>query len=188
LGSDLKKLLVCSCGSVLFILWGYYTRRLLQPDGSVESLRVHRVRCKSCGRTHAVLPVFLSGHVRHVLEVVEACLKAMIDQGYSVARSWSWSAIEVPQDVSTLYRWIGRIGCHCTDVLFHLQAHLLFVQPDFDLNTLQASVLQRQGGIAACWFLAKAIIESDLALPEHTPLTFLNYFCWQKLGVALLDP
>ena len=47
--------LTCSCGrSACLSIHGYYTRGVLLPDG-VRPLRICRVRCSECGKTHALL-------------------------------------------------------------------------------------------------------------------------------------
>ena len=47
--------LTCSCGhSGTFIKHGYYVRRIKEEDSSL-SLKLCRVKCKHCGRTHAIL-------------------------------------------------------------------------------------------------------------------------------------
>ena len=46
----------CSCGHAgCLVRHGYYRRKLKTADGTV-TLRILRVRCKECGRTHAILP------------------------------------------------------------------------------------------------------------------------------------
>ena len=47
--------LTCTCGhSACLTIHAYYTRSVFLPDG-VHPLRVCRVRCSECGRTHALL-------------------------------------------------------------------------------------------------------------------------------------
>lgn len=47
--------LKCSCGhSACLSIHAYYTRGILLPDG-LHRLRICRVRCSECGRTHAIL-------------------------------------------------------------------------------------------------------------------------------------
>ena len=47
--------LTCTCGhSACLSIHAYYTRSVFLPDG-VHSLRICRVRCSECGRTHAIL-------------------------------------------------------------------------------------------------------------------------------------
>ena len=49
-------LLKCSCGHTGCLeRHGYYKRKLKTPWGIIE-LRILRVRCKECGKTHAILP------------------------------------------------------------------------------------------------------------------------------------
>lgn len=48
--------LPCSCGHVgCLVRHGYYRRRLKTRQGTIV-LNVLRVKCKECGRTHAILP------------------------------------------------------------------------------------------------------------------------------------
>lgn len=46
----------CSCGHAGHLVrHGYYSRRLKTSHGTIV-LRILRVKCKECGRTHAILP------------------------------------------------------------------------------------------------------------------------------------
>ena len=48
--------LSCSCGHAgCLVRHGYYRRRLKTRQGTIV-LRILRVKCKECGRTHAILP------------------------------------------------------------------------------------------------------------------------------------
>ena len=51
-------LLECTCKRHNMVVHGYYTRKLKTNNGNVE-LVILRVRCKDCGRTHAVLISFI---------------------------------------------------------------------------------------------------------------------------------
>ena len=47
--------LVCPCGHAACLsIHGYYSRSVKTPDGSIK-LRICRVKCSECGRTHALL-------------------------------------------------------------------------------------------------------------------------------------
>ena len=47
--------LTCTCGhSGCLSIHGYYNRYIKNPDGKIR-FRICRVKCKSCGRTHALL-------------------------------------------------------------------------------------------------------------------------------------
>lgn len=51
--------LTCTCGhSGCLHIHGYYERFLKTPEGRLK-LRICRVRCECCGKTHAVLPSFI---------------------------------------------------------------------------------------------------------------------------------
>ena len=63
--------LTCSCGkSGLLVKHGYYKRNVKNNDGKV-TLTILRVKCKSCGKTHAIFPecivpysqILLSDHI-----------------------------------------------------------------------------------------------------------------------------
>ena len=46
----------CSCGHAgCLVRHGYYSRRLKTRQGTIV-LRILRVKCRECGRTHAILP------------------------------------------------------------------------------------------------------------------------------------
>ena len=51
-------LLECTCKRHNMVVHGYYTRKLKTKSGNIE-LVILRVRCKDCGRTHAVLISFI---------------------------------------------------------------------------------------------------------------------------------
>ena len=48
--------LTCTCGhSGCLTIHAYYSRKVKLPDGSSIRLRILRVKCSECGRTHAIL-------------------------------------------------------------------------------------------------------------------------------------
>ena len=51
-------LLECTCKRHNMVVHGYYTRKIKTNNGNIE-LVILRVRCKDCGRTHAVLISFI---------------------------------------------------------------------------------------------------------------------------------
>lgn len=51
--------LSCPCGhSACLTVHGYYTRHVKQGDGSIP-LRICRLKCSCCGKTHSLIPAFL---------------------------------------------------------------------------------------------------------------------------------
>jgi len=70
----------CSCKMKgHFIKHGYYSRNVKTPVGYIY-LHILRIRCKHCGRTHAILPSFVVPYSRHLLEdhirIAKATLEA----------------------------------------------------------------------------------------------------------------
>jgi len=56
--------LSCNCGhSSCFVRHGYYHRKLKTRQGTLD-LRILRVKCKACGRTHAILPELVVPYVQ----------------------------------------------------------------------------------------------------------------------------
>ncbi len=71
--------LPCSCGrSGSLIRYGSYRRRV-KTDGSVCHLKVRRVLCCSCGRSHALLPSALVPYSQIPLEDQVAVVQAFED-------------------------------------------------------------------------------------------------------------
>ena len=58
-----------------FYLWGIYRRTFRLPDLSV-SLRIQRIRCNSCGHTHALLPDWIIPYSQIRLSVCAAVIVA----------------------------------------------------------------------------------------------------------------
>lgn len=71
--------LTCSCGlSGSLIKHGYYNRSIKTPDGII-TLSILRMKCKHCGKTHAIFPwtvvpysqVLLNDHVSIISTYIE---------------------------------------------------------------------------------------------------------------------
>lgn len=72
--------LSCSCG--LFgslIKHGYYTRSIKTSSGIIP-LSILRVKCRHCGRTHAVLPFLIVPYSRVLLDTHLAIITAYISK------------------------------------------------------------------------------------------------------------
>ena len=65
----------CSCGAIGdFIKYGTY-HRTVKELGATFSMKVQRVKCKSCGYTHAVLPGQLVPYQQHSAKVQQIILQ-----------------------------------------------------------------------------------------------------------------
>lgn len=61
----------CSCGKCNLVKYGYYNRYIKYNDNK-EKITILRVKCKSCGITHAILPSFVVPYIQTpILEVIE---------------------------------------------------------------------------------------------------------------------
>jgi len=193
LSANLLARLICPCQSRRFILWSCYARKLL-PTG--EQLTMQRVRCKSCLTTHALIPTFLFGQVRHTNQAIGHYVGQFIEQQTTIGALFnSPSAPAAPKEIATLYRWFKRLIIRCKYLLPLLKQELLTLMPQTDLTELETIMLGKNMAspyhiCRASWWLSakllavcRELLQSEIAL---TPLTFLNYFCWQHSGRPLL--
>ena len=91
---------------------GYYERGYLLTAEDVlvgTRIRILRVRCKHCGRTHAILPEEIIPYIRFTATFIGSALGRYYTRTYCARKETAESicldlAIEVPQ----LYRWKKR--------------------------------------------------------------------------------
>ena len=87
--------LKCECGRVgSLIKYGKYPRGIIIND-TVETINIQRVYCKDCGRTHAILPVFIIPFERqplsYVLDLIDNSFDGEINKAdYELVR---WTGI-----------------------------------------------------------------------------------------------
>ena len=68
--------LTCTCGhSGCLHIHAYYERHLKTPSGRIK-LRICRVKCECCGKTHAVLPSFIVPYSQIPLQDQTAVIQA----------------------------------------------------------------------------------------------------------------
>ncbi|MBE3519186.1 MAG: hypothetical protein IMW97_02660 [Firmicutes bacterium] len=103
---------------------GWYWRKI--------GVKVRRVRCPGCRRTHAVLPWFLAPH--------RPCLMALVDRAFRLRLrgcSWYQLANAITQvSPSTLQRWIRRIRNLADRVVAMLSRDARRLDPELELDTL----------------------------------------------------
>lgn len=80
--------------------WGWYTRPVRMSAGVVHRLEVRRARCGACGRSHALLPDFVTWGRLDAVEVIGPALETMcsgagargvarsLDLGRTTVRDW----------------------------------------------------------------------------------------------------
>jgi hypothetical protein len=189
----LLAFLICHCLSRNFLLWSCYSRKPL-PNG--EELTIQRVRCKICLKTHALIPTFLFGEVRHSNQTISFYVEQFIKQQTTIGKLFGDpKSPNSPEDISTLYRWFKRLIIRCRSLLPLLKQELINLIPQTDLTEFETIILGKNIDspyhiCRATWLLSEKLLEvsSELLQSEIslTPLTFLNYFCWQNTGNPLL--
>lgn len=63
------------CHHASMVRHGYYTR-YINISGKHEEITILRIRCKTCGRTHAVIPSFVVPYLHHSIEQLQTMLVA----------------------------------------------------------------------------------------------------------------
>lgn len=194
----------------VYFFWGCYCRKPL-PDQTI--LSIPRIRCKACGTTHAVIPAFLFAYVRYPTATVATYVEQAAHHFRPPKTTWTLDLADGPESIETLYRWLRRLQPRLRELLPALKSALLKLEPAFDLAALQESVLKAQHSssppakssqsassssmsiVALCalsYWLSQYVLEKagELLRAEAalSAVAFLNYFCWQKLGVALISP
>ncbi|MGH7452889.1 MAG: hypothetical protein ACRENG_16185, partial [bacterium] len=138
-------------------------------------------------------------------------------QSASIAAAWAHDPADgFPLDLATLYRWFERLAFRLTFLLAGLEKALLDLAPETDLRSLEKLIVKRAAqrrhvrptdptrtttsGLtlhASCQSSSRLAGEllrtTGKLLPsarakQLPPLLFLNFFCWQKTGQALLSP
>ena len=86
----LGGVLRCPCGGVIGP-WGHARRRVIAMPGGLEEFWPRRGRCRSCGRTHVLLPSALWSRRRYGAAVIMAVLVLAVRAavaGRAAARPW----------------------------------------------------------------------------------------------------
>lgn len=71
--------LKCGCGCTDFNVHGYYYRNVVMLEDAY-TIRIQRVKCNRCGRTHSITPPFLFPNYQTVAEVIIEHTSKMVDE------------------------------------------------------------------------------------------------------------
>ena len=120
------------------IRWGTYERGAL--TGEVDHrLRIQRVRCKSCGRTHSLLPDFLHPHRHFVISLLQQGISLYLLAGLGWRRLMRQVQAEYDRGpaLSTVQEWVASFAYGAGHLLLDtLLRHLFTLDPGLDLLDL----------------------------------------------------
>jgi len=99
---------------------GFYERKV-KVEGTVSQLSIYKIKCNGCGRTHAILPNFISPRKHYSACYIELAISD-IENGIAVLK------VETEAIHSTLRRWwnsfrinsvqaLGALNQSCTGCL-----------------------------------------------------------------------
>jgi transposase-like protein len=97
------------CGAKkCLIRWGFY-RRWCYSGQYEYYLVIQRVRCKGCGRTHALLPDFLHPYRRYALDTLSQVVMLYLLKGQSYGRIYA-SLPEQGPAYTTIREWVAAFA------------------------------------------------------------------------------
>lgn len=193
LASDekLKLYLICpDCKSSLFITWSKYSRNSL-PDA--REIIIQRMRCRDCHVTHALLPAFLLGKIRHSSETIAPYVEQFVAHQTTISQLYKRPTDQhVPPEIATVYRWFNRLAHQAKQLLplVHQQFNKCGSQSSFQSMRQDTKANANNYQIQELYIMAEQLIKLSPSCDHQgnllSPFIFLNYFCWQKTGQPLL--
>ncbi len=90
------------------IRWGKYVRQVWTGEEKYE-LEIQRVKCKGCGKTHALLPDFLHPYRRYTLEVMQQIIWMYVLWGMGFGQIMKKILSEGPTR-RTVREWVSSFG------------------------------------------------------------------------------
>lgn len=135
------------------IRWGSYQRGALRQD-KVYLVRIQRLRCKVCGRTHSLLPDFLHPHRHYVIALLQNVVFLYLIKGLGLAHVLGSLSNQgaAPSSVggparSTVREWIRSFAYGAGELLLgRLLRHLLALDPGARLPEAAPDHLKRIPG------------------------------------------
>lgn len=160
------------------IRWGTYTRWACTEEGDYR-LRIQRVRCKVCGRTHSLLPDFLHPHRHYVLSLLQRVVSLYLIAGLGFGRLLAQLPDPGPAP-STIREWISAFAYGAGQLLLTaLTRFLLTLAPATELPGPPPTHLDRVSNptqhhrLARAhhfWLLAEQLYPQDyLFVPTSRP-------------------
>ncbi|HEX6523226.1 MAG TPA: DUF6431 domain-containing protein [Streptosporangiaceae bacterium] len=187
----LSGALRCPCGGVLGP-WGHACRRVIaMPDG-LEEFWPRRGRCRSCGRTHVLLPSGLWSRRRYGAAVIMAVLVLAVQAvaaGRAAARPWlavagGWR--QVP--ASTARSWRSRFASRAAGLREQVMRLLPLVSAGEAVRPLVPSGSSAGDCLAALEVVTAGLRERPglAAVSAHEVAGHLSGGLWLAPGVPVL--
>lgn len=127
------------------IRWGTYERGALTGKADYR-VRIQRVRCKVCGRTHSLLPDFLHPHRHFVISLLQQIVSLYLLAGLGWRKLMRQVRASYDQGParSTVREWVASFAYGVGHLLLDaLLRHLLTLDPSIDLPDLPLEHLDR---------------------------------------------
>lgn len=124
----------CQASDAL-IRWGTYERGALTGETD-HRIRVQRVRCKVCGRTHSLLPDFVHPHRHFVIDLLQqvVCVYLLAGLGWRRLMRQVRAVYGRGPARSTVREWVASFAYGTGHLLLDtLQRHLFALEPGIDL-------------------------------------------------------
>jgi len=149
------------------------------------------------------------GQVHYSSHTLTTYFEQAVKYRLSAIQVWQRDLADGPRNPKTIYRWLKRLRSRLPILLPRLKQHLVMLAPDVDFNPLKNFILSAVTVLEASavhtttplspltlcqssWWLSEQMLavsgELLATAPDLAPVSFLNYFCWQQNGCALLSP
>jgi len=111
------------------IRWGSFWRWVNMVDHPPYHIRIRRLRCKVCGRTHSLLPDFLHPYRHYIIDLLQKVISLYLIYSLSIVNLTRQFSHPGPAR-STLREWIKSFGYGAGVLLLdRLIRHLLALEP-----------------------------------------------------------
>jgi transposase-like protein len=115
------------------IRWGTYHRWVWLSGDKAYWLRIQRVRCKECGRTHSLLPDFLHPHRYYVLDLLQQVVTLYLMAGLGFGRLMK-RLPETGPVRSTVREWVRAFAYGAGHLLLAVLSRTVFsLAPESEL-------------------------------------------------------
>ena len=159
--------------------WGWYERDVRVTAVVIHRLAVRRARCADCGRSHVLLPGFVTWGRLDAVEVIGSALEAMcagvgtrrvadgLDLGHTTVRDWRR---RFARRAGLLAVGFSRFCVAVGDVAPRLSGRPEWVAVG-SVRAAWSAARRRFGeGVGSLWRLANAVVGGHLLSPNMDPL------------------